>query len=147
MGRRTRRLAGSLVLAALSLTAVVAVMAALTKHDGGDTEPRTSSASVDPQFVTARDGVCEAEARARAGDAPGARSVFLGRAHQPLHQLAAATQIRDRAAAARLLEAKARVEASIDPPRPTLADDLDTLALAAGRAIRSLGGNDRGPCT
>ena len=144
IGPRKRRLAGLLVLVAVALAGVVALGASVMDRGGDDTA--APPATIDPAFVKVRDDICAAVARARSGDAPGAGSVFRGRVHQPLHQLAAATQARDRAVAARLLEAKAGVETSLDPPQPTLADDLDELALAAGRAISSLGGNDSGAC-
>lgn len=58
-----------------------------------------------------RRAVCEAWRAAADGRTDEARDAF-GDAHQALHDLAAATEARDRRAAAELLEAKQRVEAS-----------------------------------
>jgi hypothetical protein len=145
--KRARRAVGSLFLFALAVAAVAGVTAMLMNHDDGDTSRSAAARSaVDTEFSTARDGLCAAAARARTGDAPGARSLFFERSHQPLHKLAAAAQEKDRAAAAQLLEAKFRVEGSLEPPHTGLADNLQVLAQAAGRAMWALGGNDPGPC-
>lgn len=145
--RRATRALGSLLLVAVAIAGVVGVMARLMSHDGNDT-PRSaaSPSTIDPKFLNARDGLCAAAARARGGDPSGARTLFFERAHQPLHELAAAAQEEDPAVAARLLEAKAQVEASLEPPHDRLADNLDVLAQAVGRAMWSAGGNDPGPC-
>ena len=145
--RRARRAVGTLLLLGVAVAGVAGVMARVMSHDGDDT-PRSAAppSTGDPRFGTARDGLCTAAARARGGDPPGARMLFLERSHQPLHQLAAAAQEKDRAVAARLLEAKAKVEAALEPPHTGLADNLDVLAQAVGRAIWTLGGNDPGPC-
>jgi hypothetical protein len=55
-------------------------------------------------------GLCEL---ADATDAAQAEATFLDRAHETLHVIAAATEVRDRAAAASLLEAKQVVEADL----------------------------------
>ena len=72
--------------------------------------------------------------------------MFFDRSHQPLHELAAAAQERDRAATARLLEAKERVESGLEKESPTLAEDLDGLAVVTGRAMAVVGSGDPGPC-
>ncbi len=61
------------------------------------------------------------------GDQQTARRLFFDRAHQPIHQLASATSEVDRAASAKLLEAKRVVEDDLDDPGAAgLADHPDT---------------------
>jgi len=98
------------------------------------------------RFASARGGVCQAAEAAGDGDAAGAKTIFFDRSHQPLHELAAAAQERDRGVAARLLEAKERVESGFENDSPTLAVDLETLAVASGRAMIAAGTTDPGPC-
>ncbi|MDP1805867.1 MAG: hypothetical protein Q8K72_11910 [Acidimicrobiales bacterium] len=121
--------------------AIVAVAAAITAFTGGG--GRESS---EPSFGPARDGVCQAAEAARTGDTRRARAVFFDRSHQPLHELAAAAQERDRAATARLLEAKERVESGLERRSPTLPQDFDALAAVTGRAMAVVGSGDPGPC-
>lgn len=124
--------------------AIVVVAAALSAMAGeGEKRPEPTSG---PSFAAARDGLCQAGKAANRGDVAGARAAFFDRSHQPLHELAAVAQERDRAAAARLLEGKERVESGLEKAAPTLADDLDTLAVVTGRAMAVAGGRDPGPC-
>jgi hypothetical protein len=92
--------------------------------------------------------VCGAAALARSGDATAARTTFLDRAHQGVHELAAATTPHDRPAAGRMLERKEQVEAdlSTSAPAATLAGDLDRLADAVATAIAASGGAHPGTC-
>lgn len=136
-----RRPLGLLLGGVLAIVAVAAAIGALAGSDDQASSP-TAGAS----FASARDGVCQAADAARQGDPAGARAAFFDRAHQTLHELAAAAQERDRATAARLLEAKERVETGLERSSPTLAADLDVLAVTTGRAIATAGGRDPGPC-
>ena len=79
--------------------------------------------------------VCDSLAAARSGDAAAARMVFVDRAHEGLHQLAADTADQDRAAAAELLEAKQEVESALTGPPRRLAIALDLLAPSVRRAM------------
>ena len=66
--------------------------------------------------------------------------MFYDRAHDHLHELARQAQATDRPAAARLLEAKQRVEHDLDagaaPPR--LVGDLDRLLAATDAALTAI---------
>lgn len=137
----SRRPLGLLLGGVFAIVAVAAAIGAVAGGSDGGSAPATG-----PSFAAARDGLCQAGDAAGHGDAAGARAVFFDRSHQPLHELAAAAQERDRASAARLLEAKERVESGLDKGSPTLADDLDALAVATGRAMAVAGSRDPGPC-
>lgn len=89
-------------------------------------------------------GLCEA--RARATQPAAARTAFFDRAHQPIHELAAAAAQEDRAAAARLLEAKQVVERDLAGDASGLAGDLDRLLTTTGRAIVATGQPPPRPC-
>jgi hypothetical protein len=73
------------------------------------------------------EGLCRATDLARGGDVAGASGVFQDRSHEYLHVLADDLMDVDRAAAARLLEAKQRVEAAFGDPGS--ADPEGTAAL------------------
>ena len=137
----SRRPLGLLLGGMFAIVAVAAAISAVAGRNDGLSQPAR-----EPSFGSARDGVCRAGEAARQGDPVGARAAFFDRSHQPLHELAAVTQERDRAAAARLLEAKERVESGLEKASPTLADDLDTLAVVTGRAMAAAGSRDPGPC-
>ena len=86
--------------------------------------------------------MCEASAAARDGEVPEARTIFIDRAHVPLHVIAAAVEDDDRQQAAALLEAKQLVETSItkegiDPEK--LAGYIDRLNGATTVALATLG--------
>ena len=142
MSRRlwSRRPLGLLLGAVL---AVVAVAAAIGAVVGSGERTGTGPG---PDFGAVRDGVCQAAAAARDGDTARARATFLDESHEGLHDLAAAAQERDRTAAARLLEAKQRVETGLEKGSSSLVDDLEVLAGATGRAMAAVGGRDPGPC-
>ena len=80
-------------------------------------------------------GVCRVAALAADGDRAEAGRVFTNEVHGPLHELAAAAQSEDRGAAARLLEVKARMEASPAGPTESDAEELVTATVQATRAI------------
>jgi hypothetical protein len=89
------------------------------------------------------DGLCRATGLARGGDVEAASEVFQDRSHEYLHVLADDLMDQDRAAAARLLEAKQRVEAvfadpgSADPVQT--ADLLGDLQSALAEAATAAG--------
>jgi len=124
--------------------AAMAVIVAVMAFSGADDGPTGESGA--GSFASARAAVCQSADAIRQGDARRARALFFDGAHEPLHELAAATQDRDRGAAARLLEAKERVETGLGDAGPTLAEDLDSLAVTTGRAMAAAGATDPGPC-
>lgn len=70
-----------------------------------------------------------------------AEAIFLDRSHATLHVIAAAAEVRDRGAAADLLEAKQRVEADLagaDLP-PDFAADVGALVGATRTALEAMG--------
>jgi hypothetical protein len=68
------------------------------------------------ELGTALDGLCEARRLSARGLVRDAEAEFLDRAHAYLHELARETARTDRAAAARLLEAKQLVEQAFAEP-------------------------------
>lgn len=134
------------VLLALIVAASLVGLAASAVLDGGADGAKPASNDADRRVAFGRDAVCEAAALAGRAELEEARRVFLDRAELPLHELAAAASERERALAARLLEAKERVEGQLDEPGPQLAADLRTLGRAAGLALGVVGGADPGPC-
>ncbi len=92
------------------------------------------------RFEDAQSGVCEAAAAA-ASDVEAAEAIFFDRAHDSLHELAAALGDTDRVSAARLLEAKQDVEAELKGAarREIVRDDLVALAAVTGDALDVLG--------
>lgn len=88
--------------------------------------------------------LCEVDRLASAGDGDAAEAKFLDDVHGPMHTLAAATQVRDRAAAADLLEAKQAVELVIERGRGI--DDVGDLVAATRRAATVTDRRDPGGC-
>ena len=88
-------------------------------------------------------GLCQSRAAAEAGDVLGASGVFQSRAHAELHSLADRLAGADREAAARLLEAKQRLEAAFAnaaaASAPAVAGLISTLELEVQRAAEVLG--------
>lgn len=82
--------------------------------------------------------LCEAAELADDGDLNAAHGVFISRAHGRLHELAAAASELDRSVAARLLEAKADVEATLPLENPAAADALDALIAATRTATEAV---------
>jgi hypothetical protein len=103
------------------------------------------SAAVDDLFRLAASGLCEATAKAEMGDTAGGEEVFFDVVHQPLHDLADATAEVDRAAAARLLEAKQAVEAGLDAGQPDMGEAFQALVVATDAALATTG-HDGMPC-
>ena len=105
---------------------------------GGGGSGSSSSAGGEATKATGRwgqvnTGICEAAAAATDGDRKAAEKDFAD-IHAALHELAAAVEREDRAAAARLLQAKQRVEAD------ATADDLTALSDTVRDGIRITGG-------
>ncbi len=114
--------------------AVLAFAVVLGACGGGQARSKPVVEQPGTELVTS---LCDATGRAGAGDPAAARLVFFDRAHQPIHELAAAHFAGpDRAAAAHLLETTQRVEADLGDRGVTerLAEDLTAVADAA-RAI------------
>jgi hypothetical protein len=87
------------------------------------------------QLASVIDGLCTT--RREVPNVTAARTAFYDLAHENLHLLARAVEGHDRGAAARLLEAKQRVEADlISPGGPTLlATHVNALSRAARAAL------------
>lgn len=121
---RTRRPRPLVVVAsALILLVVAGALALVTGDDGGDAQ--------DPAVAA----VCRVAELASAGDPVEAHRVLLNDAHGPLHTLAEeAADDGDRAAAARLLEAKEAIESAPEGATETNADALVAATVAATRA-------------
>ncbi len=95
--------------------------------------------------------LCAAVDATDAGDVEAAEKAVFGRVHDQLHDLAARVEEEDRTVAARLLEAKAAVEADLarergDRDRDVLARNLAELAAATAAAIDAVGGDPPEPC-
>jgi hypothetical protein len=88
--------------------------------------------------LSAVQGLCDVR---DAPDAPAASATFYDRTHQELHVIAAATEERDRAKAAALLEAMQRVEAELERPllRGGFSADVESLVGATRGALASIG--------
>jgi hypothetical protein len=136
--RGRRESAAWVVAAALALTACGG-------NGGSDqvtTPPALPSGSLgvvttDAAVATVQ-GLCDVR---DAPDAPAAKAAFYDRTHQELHVIAAATEERDRPAAASLLEAMQRVEAELERlllPAGFSAD-VDSLVGATRGALASIG--------
>ena len=97
-----------------------------------------ASASAAP-VADAAAALCDAKRKAPA-DPLAARRVFYERAHDHLHDLARQVEGADRPAAARLLEAKQRVERDLDAGATSqqLVGDLDQLLVATGAALTAI---------
>lgn len=132
-GARTRVVVG-LLAAAIGLAAC-----------GGGRTTTTPTIPASHRLLLA--ALCDATAAARRGDAAKARMTFFDRAHQPIHELASATAAVDRAASARLLEAKQRVEADVGAAAPSLEVDLADTTLAAHAASVAVGDTTPLPCS
>ena len=124
-------------------TCVGAVLFAACKSSGESSQSRKAVDRYDTVYAA----LCDAETAFNANDPGRGRRVFLDRVHQSVHELAAATEERDRAAAARLLEAKQAVEAGLgNEPDARLASNLGRLRRAALAAIEVLGIDAPPPC-
>ncbi|HEX2851480.1 MAG TPA: hypothetical protein VHN98_13040 [Acidimicrobiales bacterium] len=101
----------------------------------------TSPAGAGGRQASVHTGICAADAAATGGDTAAARRAFED-AHQGLHEVADAASKTDRAASARLLEAKEKVEADLassSTATATLRSDLDALLPALRAAAAATG--------
>ena len=105
-----------------------------------------SSADSEAPYSRAYEGLCEAHASASRGDVGAAEKTFHDTAHEPLHELSKDAQQRDRSAAARLLEAKGRVESGFESGERRIAPDLATLLVATRDAFTAAGEPKPSPC-
>lgn len=124
-----------------AVVAAVLLVAAAGCAGAGDGGPTTSS---DDRYAQLYQGLCQA--RAQASQPEVAREIFFDRVHQPLHELAAEAADADRAAAAKLHEAKHAVERDLADDPESLRGDLDRLAEATRRAIPATGRPTPDPC-
>ena len=115
----------------LTLAAVLVLSLASAACSTGAEDTATTD-----EFSVAAEGLCRT---ADVVDDPtAAREIFYDTVHQALHQLADDTAAGDRTAAAGLLEAKQRVEATLDTREPSLAAAVDDLVDATSRALATL---------
>ena len=94
-----------------------------------------SSSNVADTELRTFQAVCEATDRATRGEYENARRIFVDEAHEGLHQLAAALSDIDREAEARLLEAKAGVEAFGNTFTSATTDALGGLRTETARSV------------
>jgi hypothetical protein len=118
------------------------VAACCSDGEGNDDPSPVPSGALGPVRLDAADeavhGLCELGS---ATDHAEAEAIFLDRSHETLHVIAAATEERDRGAAADLLEAKQRVEADLagaDLP-PDFAANVMELIEATRAALEAIG--------
>lgn len=119
---------------------VLLVLAAGCAGNGDDGSPTSN----DDPYAQLYQGLCQA--RAQASQPEAAREIFFDRVHQPLHDLATEAAGGDRAAAAKLHEAKHAVERDLADDPESLRGDLDRLAEATRRAIPATGRPTPDPC-
>lgn len=126
-----------------------AAAAALLGACSSASTTKTSTTTVTVADITAaHTGLCAAIAAATNGDEEAAGVTFTDRVHGGLHDLASRVEERDRSVAARLLEAKERVEADLDQSvtAAALTADLINLAPNVRAAIALLGDAMPEPC-
>ena len=130
-----------LIVATLLASALVAA-ACGSNGDGSDGPSAPPSGALGPVTAEAATGAVRGLCDLRtATDRAEAEASFLDRSHETLHVIAAATEVRDRDAAADLLEAKQRVEADLagaDLP-PDFAADVEALIEATSAALDAIG--------
>lgn len=125
----------------LALIPFLVCIAACGPGENGNPSPPPSGAlgPVTPRAAEeAVRGLCDLRT---ATDGVEAEATFLDRSHETLHVIAAATVVRDRSAAADLLEAKQKVEADLafaELP-PDFATDVGALIEATRAALEGVG--------
>ena len=124
------------------VAALLVALALLAGCDGSGSQPTAGVGEDDVAAARLRDaaaGLCTARDEAGA-DVKRASTTFYDRSHDALHTLARALDPVDRAAAARLLEDKERVEADFREAAPpaALAADLDRLAQSTRSGLAAL---------
>jgi hypothetical protein len=117
--------------------AIIAVVLLLAAAGCGGNGDAGSASTGDGPYGGLYQGLCRARAEASQPDT--ARATFFDRVHQPLHELAAEAAGHDRAAAARLLEAKQAVEGGFAGDPGLLGAELDRLVEATREAIAASG--------
>jgi hypothetical protein len=121
-------------------TAAIAAGACSRGDDGRDgAAPATTVTKATGRYGAVHTELCKAKAEADAGDLASAKRTFDD-VHAGIHELATATEEVDRAAAARLLEAKQRVEAGLT------ATSLAELLPAVAEAVDLTGGRAPDAC-
>jgi len=102
-------------------------------------EEGSEGSSPAPSYVAAVSSLCSLQGSTSSEDA---RATFFGFAHEGLHELARQLEGVDRRSAARLLEAKARVEEdlALDELPIRFERDVADLARAGGEGVGALGG-------
>lgn len=123
------------------LIAALLVVAVTACGNGNSTAVRSTG-----QALT--DALCRARTDAALGEGDAANREYYDHAHQPLHELAAELQTRDRSAAAALLEAHQRVEddLAMKPTPRDLAVHFGALAEQARDAVASTARPEPEPC-
>lgn len=121
--------------------ALLAVAALMTVNLIGEDDRKVPAS----RFAAVYAEVCAGASAADAGDREAAARRFVDEAHGPLHDVAAAAGVRDRAAAGRLLAAKQRVEAAVESDAPDL--ELEDLVSTTRQAIEVADERDPGACS
>jgi hypothetical protein len=107
---------------------------------GDDANPARPTATATGRYGGVHTELCKAKGQADGGDLPAAKRTFDD-VHAAIHELATATEEVDRAAAARLLEAKQRVEADLT------AQSLADLVPPVAEAVTLTGGSAPASCS
>ncbi len=131
--------AGLILAGSIALSAVALVIAGPGRGDHHEV-PKTAASS--NPYSPILPGLCRTEAAVRSGDVAGASRIFTDTVHGPLHDVANEAAASDRAAAARLLEAKQAVELGLErsPADPaTLGSQLARLSAATRAALLAAG--------
>lgn len=142
-GPGTARARRQLLLAVAGVAAVVVVAVAVFGEGSGAPARSAVTTSASGQV---HDQVCAALTAAAKGDLDTARATFQDRVHGPLHDIAATAADTDRAASARLLEAKQRVEAALATNGDSLRTDLAALAPTVRDALVATGDSEPAAC-
>jgi hypothetical protein len=120
----------------MSLTPICILVSLLLFACGNnEREGSTTQRGADWRRVVAT--LCAAAAQAKTDRQP-ASDLFFDDAHDPLHVVADSAARRDRATAARLLEAKNLVESSFETESRSLPNDLEELARRVDVALEAL---------
>jgi hypothetical protein len=126
---------------AVALAGAAALLLAACGSGGGESPtPAGATRLVEPATaeVTVL-GLCQVRQQAQS-DPITAEVTFYDRSHEGLHLIAGAVEVVDRAAAARLLQTKQRVESDLMAGgSPSLPSDVDVLLEATRDALAALG--------